>query len=356
MPSGYQVSAGARAVLAAGRNVRACIPAWRRALAAALAEASGPTPDWARLQRILTNPDTDALHDAAQKIVDAGDGTEGGSDALVGEHAGLLTRAVNDTASRWSESLTDVSNQDVAALKTDLAAADTVLERTMQHALFLTFLNDVSAGRMCQSFPFTDYCTGWGLSATSLDNLWGWLQQDPRQFDGTDLPVVLDTVNRCAYRKAITTWEKISSTSAALWGAALVFVIVAVLFTLLHAAQVTKWPGSWAWKLLVLVLFTSVGALAHVGAQALNVKYSDPMKVYDAGNIFDWLSLRWIAIVRLYLPVGFVVATLWGAGNIPTSFRALSTALLAGYSADSLLGAAISKLKSQAAKSAPAAN
>jgi hypothetical protein len=44
-----------------------------------------------------------------------------------------------------------------------------------------------------------------------------------------------------------------------------------------------------------------------------------------------------------------VASSLWGAGNIPTSFQKLGAAILAGYSADSLVRAAASKLHSQAA-------
>lgn len=47
----------------------------------------------------------------------------------------------------------------------------------------------------------------------------------------------------------------------------------------------------------------------------------------------------------MYLPVGVVVALLWGAGNAPTSFQKLGTAFLAGYSADSFVSAALSKAK-----------
>ena len=351
MAVGYEVSDGARTALSAARNIRASIPGWRRTVALAQAELSDPTPDFARVERTLADPDAETLRGAAQKVSEAGEHTAGGTDALVGEHAGLLVRAVDAAATSWDQTLTDARDRDAIGVAKDLATAESCLERAMQHALFLTFLADVSAGHLGESFAIADYCAGWGLSATSLDSLWAWFQQDPCQFDGSAAPVALDTVNRIAYRKARTGWEMSWSASASVWGAAGVYLAVAILFAVLHAAGVTKWPGLWGWKLLVLVLFTSFGALAHVGSKALNVKYDNPMKVYDAGNLLDWLSLRWIAILRLYLPVAFVVAGLWGAGNIPTSFKALSTALLAGYSADSLFGAAISKLNSQATKS-----
>jgi hypothetical protein len=107
------------------------------------------------------------------------------------------------------------------------------------------------------------------------------------------------------------------------------------------------------WKMLVLVLFVAIGAVAHIGSQALNINYDNPMKVYDAGNLIDWLSLRWVSVLRMFIPVAFVVAALWGAGNIPTSFAKLGTALLAGYTADSAIRSALSNLQSRAAGKQP---
>jgi hypothetical protein len=111
---------------------------------------------------------------------------------------------------------------------------------------------------------------------------------------------------------------------------------------------------------VVLLLFVSFGAAAHLGSRALNIHYDDPMKVYDAGSFIDWLSLRWVAVIQMYFPVTVVVIVLWGAGNIPTSFQKLGTAFLAGYTADSFLRAAVSKVQAQAggqpAASRPAAS
>lgn len=81
--------------------------------------------------------------------------------------------------------------------------------------------------------------------------------------------------------------------------------------------------------------------------QAASGNYDNRLGVYDANGIVDWLSLRWIAVLRLYIPVTFVVAGLWGAGNVPGSFSALVTAILAGYSADSLFRAAVSNVQAQ---------
>jgi hypothetical protein len=128
---------------------------------------------------------------------------------------------------------------------------------------------------------------------------------------------------------------------------------VAALFELLHAAGITAWPGKWVWKMLVLILFVAIGSAVHLGSRTLNINYDNPMRIYDAGNILSWLSLRWVAVIYMYIPITFVVIGLWGAGNIPSSFQKLGTAILAGYSADSLLRAAVSKLQAPSGSKQP---
>lgn len=179
--------------------------------------------------------------------------------------------------------------------------------------------------------------------------MWLWLNQDPLRFGTKQLPLVLDTQNRCVYRRARRN-QRWWYAAAPLWGAALAFCLVALLFFVLQKAGLTSWPHSWGWKMVILFVFVALGALLHVGANAVNVNYDSPMTVYDAGGMVDWLSLRWIAVLRLYIPVIFVVAGLWGAKNIPGSFHALGTAILAGYGADSVFRTAVSSVQAQSSK------
>lgn len=72
---GNEASEGARAVLSAARSVWAGIPGWRRVVALAQAEMADPTADFARIERILSDPDAQVLRDEVEKISAAGEGT-----------------------------------------------------------------------------------------------------------------------------------------------------------------------------------------------------------------------------------------------------------------------------------------
>jgi hypothetical protein len=259
-----------------------------------------------------------------------------------------LAHALDEAAKWWQSATEAVARSDAADVLADAQSSVKALDAAMQHALFLTFLDDVRAAHTGESRRIDDYAQGWGISTAEIDTLWQWLLQDRKEFDGKKLPIALDSVNRCAYRNSESDWFRLFTAAAPLWIAALVFGVIALLFAVLHSAGLTSWPSRWGWKLLVLLLFVALGALAHIGARALDVNFDDPMKVYDAGNIVDWLSLRWLAVMRLYVPVTVVVGSLWGAGNIPTSFQKLGTAILAGCSADSATRAALSKLQTSA--------
>ena len=336
------------AVLPVVRTIRARIPGWQRALAAGAVEAGNQTPGYQRLEQLLTDvaePGPAAMGTSLQQAAER-EGTT--PQASLGDHAALLEQALNAAGNAWQRSLDAAAQSDREGVVSDVQVTQAALGAAMQHALFVTFADDVRNGHTGESRGIDDYCQGWGLSTAEVNTLWFWLLQDTLEFDGAPLPVVLDSVNRRAYKKTENTVFLYWTAAMPLVAGAAVFGLIALLFELLNAAGVTTWPReNWAWKMLVLVLFVALGALAHVGAQALNIKYDDPMKVYDAGNIIDWLSLRWIAVIRMYVPVAVVAASLWGAGNIPTSFQKLGTAILAGYSADSFVRAAVSKLGTQ---------
>lgn len=348
MPEGLSGGPVSEKLLRVVQRVRSHIPGWRRSLSAAATEAADKTPDFAKLERQLRDPGSSAPRESAEKMRETCREAGTSLEAPLGDHAHLLAHALDEAAKWWRATEAAVCRRDAADVIADAQSAIEALDAAMQHALFLTFLDDVRDAHTGESRRIDDYAQGWGLSTAAIDTLWQWLLEDRKEFDGKELPIALDSVNRCAYRKSESNGFRLFTAAAPLWVAALVFGLIALLFAVLHLAGLTSWPHRWGWKLLVLLLFVALGALAHIGARALDVNFDDPMKVYDAGNIIDWLSLRWLAVMRLYVPVTVVVASLWGAGNIPTSFQKLGTALLAGYSADSATRAALSKLQSSA--------
>ena len=234
----------------------------------------------------------------------------------------------------------------VQAFQSDVDRMKAALDAAVQHSLFLTFLNTVENDHVGDSLTVDDHCAGWDLNSTQIDMVWQWLTNDPHVFGGQPLHIAVDKAHRCAYRQSSKFWQRWWYASALLWGGALTYGVVVGLFAILHVAGVWHYSHSWALKLLVLMLFVSIGAWAHIGAKVVNVNYDNPMSVYCAKSKIDWVALYWLAVLQMYIPVGIVVSSLWGAGNVPTSFQKLGTALLAGYSADSFVSALISKAKS----------
>jgi hypothetical protein len=336
-------------ILPAVVSIRARIPGWQRSLAAAAAEANHQPPDISKLQQLLSSTATGPAR-SADELQDTAAAAQSTPQQSLGTHADLLHQRLLEAAEWWNRSLDAANKSDASGALSSAQQAQASLDAAMKHVLFITFINDVRNGHVGESRGIDAYCAGWGLASSEVKMLWAWLKEDPLDFDGHELPVVLDTVNRCGYRRTDNPWFRFFTAMTSVWGAAVVFGLTALLFALLHAARLTSWPSACGWKLLVLLLFVALGALAHVGANSLDINYNDPMKVYDAGNLIDWLSLRWLAIIRLYVPVAVVLASLWGAGNIPTSFRALGTAVLAGYTADSFVRSALSRLQADAAK------
>lgn len=345
--------------------VRARIPGWQRWLTAATNEAGAQTPDQALLLDILGQGATPGPDDYANRF-DPGrktwfDGRQpgAGSDLFqspLGLHGFLLVLSLREVGFWWDQATKSADARSFAAVKSNIAQASTAVARTMQHSLYLLFLDDVWQAHIGEKRVLSDFCTDWGLTPAQVDELWGWLTDDRPEFGPIKLPISLDTQNKCAYRNASDDPQKRYLTaSAPIWGGLIAFVIVVALFAVLHWAGLKAWPAKWVWKMLVLFGFVWLGAVMHLASKLLNVNYDNPIRIYDAGGSIDWLSLRWLGVLQMYVPVTVVVSTLWGAGNIPKSFQSLGTAILAGYSADSLFRASVSKVQSQsAAKPSPA--
>lgn len=347
-------------VLAGVERVRSWIPAWRRAVRAVLAETTKKAKNAAALRRALATAQHARLESAPwspeaacaefRNLASSSGGLS--PRELVGEQAELLVVDLGEADTAWPTTLhvRPSGRPDYKAVAADAEHAIAALQATLQHALVLTFLQDAKGNRVGSACDFDDYCKGWDLTPAQVDTAWLWLTHDPRMFDDKPLPLVLDgTGKHRVYRKAVT-WSPLwfLTTLTPLWGAALVYGLVAALFFVLNQAGLTQWPHDWGVKMVILVLFIALGAMAHVASRSLSaISYDDPLQVYVAGQALDWLSLRWLAILRDYIPILVVAATLWGAGTIPTKFQDLATALLSGYSADSLFKAGLSKLQAQ---------
>ncbi len=348
------------------KRLQSWILTWQDFAASALADAKAEHPAWSTIAYRFTVQSSprkilDGIRSGDARPVDAV-----GITALLGTHAEMLLDGLNDAQDWWTSAQTRAAavagaagappTPSVTEFLASLEQLQAALGRAMQHSLSLTFLDNIRRGHTGDSLNVDDYCKAWGLDSAQIDTVWLSLSGDKPEFNGVKLNVVFDMAHRCAYCAAPRNWRRLWYASAVLWGAAIIYGLLVGLFVLLHVAGVWHYKASWAWKLLILVLFVLIGAWAHIGAKFVNVNYDNPISIYDASGKLDWLALRWGGVLQMYIPVGVVAASLWGAGNVPTSFQKLGTALLAGYSADSFVSAALSKAKSadkQPDKAAP---
>ena len=81
-------------------------------------------------------------------------------------------------------------------------------------------------------------------------------------------------------------------------------------------------------------------------AIASAIRFDDPIRVYAATGIINWLGLRWLGILQLLIPTTVIAGSLWAAGNVPSTFQDLSVAILSGYSADSLFRMSVERVRS----------
>jgi hypothetical protein len=241
----------------------------------------------------------------------------------------------------WPDSPSEVAKVAAAALSTLDSAAD--------HAAFLILAARAAEARVGQRVDVRESLTEWGLPADHAPELLRWIVQDPPHLNGDRVPVLADAATGSLYRTARTTWEKIYTTTAILWGTLLGLGTIVLAFALLKAAELTTWPPDWLPKLVVLYLCVVGGALAHIASRSLaSIRFDDSMQIFAAAPGVDWLRLRWLAILRMLLPVVIVAGGLWGAGTVPTQFQDLGVAFLSGYCADSIFRAGLSKVQAQA--------
>ena len=102
---------------------------------------------------------------------------------------------------------------------------------------------------------------------------------------------------------------------------------------------------------VLLYLLVLAGALVHIGITKnliTNIRFDAPLRVHVPSHGLRWLELRWVAVGMLFLPVLVTAGLLWAAGLDLSGNQDLVTALLAGYSADSLFAAALTRFATTA--------
>lgn len=278
-------------------------------------------------------------------------------DDVLGDHEVSLQVNLGELDGCWARLIDpNLAAADVAVTATRALGA---LKRVIQHSLFLIYLADARQARVGARIAIKDFCAHWNLDEpTDVDEIWQWICADApsTRFRGEKrLPVVVDSAQNCVYRKPRGFWQQTYTNMAFLYGAGVVFVLLVGLEYLLHETNnLLPKPPSWLAELAVLLLCVIGGALLHVASKALSgISFDDPLSVYEAGEWTDWLALRWLAILRLYIPVLLAAGGLWVTGTRSGSLSDLSIAVLAGYTADSLMLNGLAKVKTAAAKQFP---
>jgi hypothetical protein len=82
-----------------------------------------------------------------------------------------------------------------------------------------------------------------------------------------------------------------------------------------------------------------LGALLHfIAKTGSGISFDDDLAVTVPRRSLDWISIRWVSVAWLFLPA-YVTTLVVGATDLRTSdVEGVMTALLAGYSADSISG------------------
>lgn len=277
---------------------------------------------------------------------------------LVGSHVERLAQKLSAAEVLWPAHKPfrgDERHATPSVIAEDMVPLLQALDEAIAHGAFLQLAWAVRSGHVSERFDVSDVIREWQLTPTAAKELRVWVQYELPRFDGKPLPCVTDATTGYLYRTPDSAWEKLFTTTAAIWGSAVVYGGIVGIFALLNAAGMTTWPTDWGYKLLVLYLFVVGGALAHVAAFSLgNIHFEDRLQIYAAVRGLCWLRLRWLAILRLFIPIAVVTGALWGAGNIPVTFQDLGVAILAGFSADSLLRLSLSRLQAASSSEADA--
>jgi len=151
--------------------------------------------------------------------------------------------------------------------------------------------------------------------------------------------------------------KRLGMASAALWGA------LAGLIPLTILSGGGSWlgipEGDWPFAdwgdLIGLYVCVVIGAGLHfLASMAKGIDFDGELAVTQSSRRIDWLAIRWGSVLTLFLPPLITTVGLGMTGLRPDTFENFATAVLAGYSADSLAPIFMRRLGSSSEKTAKA--
>ena len=222
------------------------------------------------------------------------------------------------------------------------------------HLAFLTICKRIDDAKTCETIALADEFQV--LNAGKPKNeqvdahlIARWIARERPSYNGTQLSCKVDPAKARAYRLPRRFRSQLGTVTAPLWGAVGALALLAGFLAMLNQAKAFAWPTEpWHAQFVTLYICVILGAALHIGSRHLsNISFENALAIYGTTNWRDWISLHWVAILQLFIPVIFVTGTLWITSGAPTSIEDVSLAILSGYSADSLFKSAMARLGSQ---------
>ncbi|MGB7160164.1 MAG: hypothetical protein WBD40_19005 [Tepidisphaeraceae bacterium] len=173
----------------------------------------------------------------------------------------------------------------------------------------------------------------------------------PRSIDG-----VVDVPRRRIYRVATSGWSAYWRCATPLWAPIVGAGLVVLVFWLDKVTHFNLGPKFDAGKLLGLYIIVLAGALFHIGVVPTRVRFDAPIRIREIRTTMLWLQLRWVGVALLAIPVAGATGVVWATGMTLDTTQDVLTALLSGYSADSVWANVLQRGRTKAQEAERAAN
>jgi hypothetical protein len=262
--------------------------------------------------------------------------------ARVGDTVRKLLNALDRAYRSWP--------RDPATAREAAPAAVAALDDAILQAGYLTIpqrLDEKLATRHVGEH--VDFASEFGDQLASPEQcaaLLKWLGEHPREIQG-----LVDLHSGRVYRLSQTGRGRVARVGVLVWAPVLSALLLWGATSLGGWFDLEAWPETRAGRVILLYVLVLAGALVHIGITKnliTNIRFDAPLRVHVPSHGLSWLELRWVAVGMLFVPVLLTAGILWASGLDLTDTHDLVTALLAGYSADSLFAAALTRFATTA--------
>jgi len=269
------------------------------------------------------------------------------------EEGSRLHAAVGDTVRKLLNALDRAYRswpRDPATARAAAPAAVAALDDAILQAGYLTIPQRVDEKLATKHVgEHVDFASEFGDQLASPEQcavMLKWLGEHPREIQG-----LVDLRSGRIYRLSQTGRGRLARVGVLVWAPLLSALLLWAATSLGGWFDLEAWPSTRAGRVVLLYLVVLAGALVHIGITKnliTNIRFDAPLRVHVPSHGLSWLELRWVAVGMLFLPVLVTAGILWGTGLDLSTSQDLLTALLAGYSADSLFAAALTRFATTA--------